>query len=383
MALGRSPSIIRPMSQTAIPCVMMRGGTSKGAYFRADDLPADPAIRDAVLLSVMGSPDDRQIDGMGGANPLTSKVGVVGRSEREGVDLEYLFVQVAVDEPRATTLQNCGNILAGVGQFAVEAGMIEGGDPETTLRVYMANSDSLCDVTFPSPDGQPQYDGEARIDGVPGAAAPVMINFLDMAGSLCGALLPTGNARDEVLGVPVTMIDNGMPVVCINAESLGRTGYESRDELNGDTQLKEQLEEIRLAIGGMMNLGDVAEKTVPKMTLVAPPQAGGAVCTRSFIPHDCHAAIGVFAAVSVATACAVEGSAAAEVAQLPEGSPKLMSVEHPTGEFSVEMELEGSAASPVIQRAALLRTARRLFEGSVLIPESVWDGHQSRPLAAE
>ncbi len=371
------------MRQTAIPCVWMRGGTSKGAYFLADDLPADEDLRNRILLSVMGSPDERQIDGMGGATSLTSKVAIVSRSEREGVDIEYRFVQVVVDEPRTSVLQNCGNILAGVGQFAVEQGLVKGGDPETTLRLYMVNSDSLCDVTFPSPGGVPQYDGDAMIDGVPGAAAPVMINFLDMAGSICGSLLPTGSVVDVIDGVPVTCIDNGMPVVLINAQSLGRTGYESRDELNADTELKERIESIRLQVGPMMSLGDVKEQTVPKMTLVAPPRTGGAICTRSFIPHDCHAAIGVFAAVSVATGCALEGSVAYELAELPEGSRKLVSVEHPTGEFSVEMEMEGDSKNPVIKRAALLRTARRLFEGRVLIPGTVWDGQQARPLAAE
>ena len=361
-------------SQTKIPCVLMRGGTSKGTYFLASDLPADESVRDDVLLSVMGSPDTRQIDGVGGANPLTSKVAVVKRSARDGVDLDYLFVQVVVDEPRTSTLQNCGNILAGVGQFAVEQGLVTSGDSETTVTIFLENSNSLADVTFPSRGGAPVYDGEARIDGVPGMSAPVMINFRDTEGSTCGALLPTGNLIDAVDGVEVTCIDNGMPVVLMAATDFGITGYESRETLNADSKLKARIEAIRLQISHQMNLGDVIGKTVPKMTLVASPRDGGTICTRSFIPHDCHAAIGVFAAVSVGTGCVIPGTVAHRVAETPEGDAKLMSVEHPTGEFSVEMEMEDANGMPKIKRAALLRTARRLFEGNVLIPSSIWDG---------
>jgi 4-oxalomesaconate tautomerase len=358
--------------QTKIPCVLMRGGTSKGPFFNAADLPGDPELRDQVLIAAMGSPDDRQIDGVGGADPLTSKVAIVKPSERDGVDLDYLFVQVVVDEPRASIKQNCGNMLAGVGAFAVEQGMIEARGDETTLTVFMENSGSLADVTFATPGGHPEYDGDARIDGVPGTASPVMTNFRGTEGSTCGALLPTGNLVDTVNGIEVTCIDNGMPCVIFEAAAVGRTGYETRDELNADTELKERVEELRYAVGPMMNLEDVGSLTVPKMTLVAPPRNGGAITTRSFIPHDCHAAIGVFAAVSVATACIMEGSTASRVAVVPEGLRKMFSVEHPTGEMSVEMEFEGSADNPTIKRAALLRTARRLFEGQILVSDSVW-----------
>ncbi len=258
--------------QTAIPCVMMRGGTSKGAYFLSTDLPADAAARDRVLLSVMGSPASRQIDGLGGANPLTSKVAVVGPSGLDGVDLDYLFVQVVVGEPRTSIMQNCGTILAGVGQFAVEQGLAKPDGAQTTLRVHMVNSGNIADVTFPTPGGTVSYEGDARIDGVPGTAAPVMIDFLDVAGSICGILLPTGQAVDEIDGIAVTCIDNGMPVVVLKATAMGCTGYESRDQLNGDDELKRRVEALRLKAGRMMGLGEVSEKTVPKMTLVAPPR---------------------------------------------------------------------------------------------------------------
>ena len=360
--------------QTKIPCVMMRGGTSKGTYFIASDLPKDEKLLEGILLSVMGSPDVRQIDGLGGADPLTSKVAIIQASEREGVNLDYLFIQVFVEEARMSTSQNCGNILAGVGPFAVENGLIKPNDPETTLTIYLENSDSIADVTFSTPGGVVKYDGEARIDGVPGTASPVMISFRDTEGSTCGSLLPTGNFVDTIDGVDVTCIDNGMPVVLFEATAMNRTGYESRENLNADVELKNWIEEIRLNIGRKMNLGDVKNKTVPKMTMVSPPQMGGAICTRSFIPHDCHAAIGVFAAVSVGTAIALPGTVAHRVGVIPSGTTKLVSVEHPTGEISVKMNIDETGGKTKVKKADILRTTRRLFEGQVLVPYGVWNG---------
>jgi 4-oxalomesaconate tautomerase len=367
----------RMTKQTRIPCVFMRGGTSKGPYFLADDLPAEAALRDAVLLSVMGSPDPRQIDGIGGADPLTSKVAIVSPSARDDADVDYLFAQVVVNEPKVDVSPNCGNMLAGVGPFAIEQRLVEAQDGETRVRIHMVNSGSLCDALIRTPGGEVAYDGEARIDGVPGTAAPIVLNFLDTAGSACGALLPTGRIRDEVEGVPVTCIDNGMPVVVIEAKALGRTGLESRDALNADDELKAKLEAIRLKVGPMMNLGDVKEKVVPKMTLIAPPTAGGAVTTRTFIPHVCHAAIGVLGAVSVATACVMPGSVAEGIAVVPDGDRKIMSVEHPTGEFTVQLDTKRGADGGIeVAGAGLLRTARRLFEGHALVPAKIWDGRK-------
>lgn len=367
--------------QTAIACLFMRGGTSRGPYFLQSELPADVALRDRVLLAAMGSPDARQIDGLGGADPLTSKVAIVNRSSRPGVDLEFLFAQVLINEARVDTTPNCGNMLAAVGPFALERGLVKAGDPETTLRILTVNTGMLCDVTLQTPGGRVTYEGDARIDGAPGTSAPIKINFLETAGSVCGKLLPTGRARDEFDGVPATCIDNGMPVVVIRAADLGRTGYESRDALNADTELKARLESIRLKAGAAMGLGDVTRKVIPKMTLIAPPRAGGSLCTRTFIPHDCHAAVGVLGAVTVATACVLDGSVAQGVAALAHGRSKLVSVEHPSGEFSVELELAADDAQTV-ERAALLRTARLIMRGEVMIPASVWDGKSSLRLAA-
>ena len=357
--------------QTAIRCMLMRGGTSKGAYFLADDLPRDKAARDRILLAAMGSPDPRQVDGVGGAHPLTSKVAIVSRAREPGIDIDFLFCQVSVDKPMVDTTPNCGNILAGVGPFAIERGLIKAGDPHTRVRVRTVNTGTIAELLIETPDGMVEYDGAARIDGVPGTAAPIAIDFLDAAGSVCGALLPTGRAVDRVAGVDVTLIDNGMPCVVLDAAAIGRTGHEPREVLDKDKELKARLEEIRLAAGPLMNLGDVGPKVVPKMILVSAPAAGGHVATRSFIPHECHSAIGVFAAVTVATACVLPGSPAARVARLPEGRVKTLSVEHPTGEFSVRLEVGGTQDKPVVERAGLLRTARRLFDGTIYVSATV------------
>ena len=340
----------------------MRGGTSKGGYFLKDDLPADTAERDAFLLRVMGSPDPRQIDGMGGADPLTSKVAVVSKSDRDGVDVDYLFLQVFVDQAIVTDAQNCGNILAGIGPFAIERGLVAATGDETSVAIYMVNTGQIAVATVSTPGGVVSYAGDARIDGVPGTSAPIPLEFRDTAGSSCGSLLPTGNAVDVVEGVRVTLIDNGMPCVVFKAEDVGMTGYETREALDADEVLKARIEAIRLIVGPMMNLGDVAEKSVPKMMLVAPPRGGGAVTVRSFIPRRAHASIGVLGAVSVATACLIEGSPAAEVAAVPEGLRKTMSVEHPTGETTCVMQLD--EAGQVVS-AAMLRTARKLMDGTV------------------
>jgi len=359
--------------QTAIPCYFMRGGSSKGLYFKADDLPTDEALRDAVLVAAMGT-DARQIDGAGGAHPLTSKVAIVSRSASSQADVDFLFAQIVVGEGRVDTTPNCGNMLAGVGPFALETGLFEAQDGETAVRINMLNSGNLCELLIQTPAGRVNYEGEARIDGVPGTSAPIVCNYLDVAGSVCGTLLPTGHVVDEIDGFKVTCIDNGMPVVVLRASDFGKSGYESREELDADTLLKQRLESVRLQVGPLMNLGDVTKKVVPKMSLIAPARAGGHVCTRTFIPHDCHAAIGVLGAVSVATACILPGSAAEGIATVPDGPIKQMSVEHPSGEFSVTLEVGGTPEQPSVLKAGLLRTARLIMRGEVCVPRAVWDG---------
>ena len=310
----------------------------------------------------MGSPDPRQIDGMGGADPLTSKVAVVSKSVRDGVHVDYLFLQVFVDQATVSDAQNCGNILAAVGPFAIERGLVEPTGEETRVSIFMENTGQIAVATIATPGGTVTYDGDARIDGVPGTASPIPLEFRDTAGSSCGALLPTGNAVDIVEGVACTMIDNGMPCVVMKASDVGFSGYETREQLEATIPIRAKLEKIRLAAGPLMNLGDVTQKSVPKMMLVAPPKQGGAVTVRSFIPHRAHASLGVLGAVSVATACLVEGSPAAAVASIPKGKVKTLSIEHPTGEMSCVLTLDDDGE---VATAALLRTARKLFDGKV------------------
>ncbi len=360
-------------NQVAVRCSVMRGGTSKGLYFVADDLPLDPAARDRFLLAAMGSPDVREIDGMGGGHPLTSKVAVVSRSVREGIDVDYLFLQVWPDRAEVSDQQNCGNILAGVGPFAIERGLVAAQHGVTPVSIYMVNTDSKATAVIETPGGIVNYAGTAAIDGVPGTHAPVLINFEDVAGSSCGALLPTGNPIDVVDGIEVTCIDNGMPVVCLTASDFGLTGYETPAELEANTELRARVESIRLAVGGLMNLGDVTNKTVPKMSLLAPARDGGLLSTRTFIPHRVHESIGVLGAVSVATACMLEGSVAARIAGLASIGDELeVVVEHPTGFFTVQMQVDVSSGQPVVTRSALLRTARMLMSGDVYVPEAAW-----------
>ena len=362
--------------QRGIPCVVMRGGTSRGLYFHTHDLPDNPVKRNAVLLAAMGSPDSRQIDGMGGAHPLTSKVAVIGPSARDDADIDYLFLQVVVDKAEVSDTQNCGNILAGVGPFAIEQGLVQAQDDTTLVRIHMVNTGAISIARVQTPDGIVEYAGDARIDGVPGTAAPVMLEFLDIAGSSCGALLPTGNVVDEIDGVYVTCIDNGMPVVVMRASDFDKTGYESPEELENDAVLKARVESIRIQVAGLMNLGDVSNKTVPKMSLVAPARHGGVITTRTFIPHRVHEAIGVLGAVSVATACLLPGSIAQKVSKLDVGAGEIsLDVEHPTGFFTVELVFAGNGNQIEVSRAALLRTARLLMRGTVMIPEGV--GEQS------
>ncbi len=358
--------------QTAIPCLVLRGGTSKGLYFHARDLPADEETRAAVLLAAMGSPDPRQIDGMGGGHPVTSKVAVISKSTHPDADVDYLFLQVVVNEARVDTSQNCGNILAGVGPFAIEEGIVKPAGAETDVRIHMVNTKSLAVARVQTPEGRVRYSGGARIDGVPGMHAPIPIDFLDVAGSSCGALLPTGKARDVVQGIEVTCIDNGMPVVVIRAADLGKTGYETPEELEKDAVLKHTVESIRLDAGQMMNLGDVTQKIIPKMCLIAAPRDGGAVSTRTFIPHRVHEAIGVFGAVSVATACVMPGSVAEGIAKVADTSN--IEVEHPTGYFTVSMDVSVKNGAVHVRRSALLRTARLLMRGEVYVPASTWAG---------
>lgn len=345
-----------------VRAMWMRGGTSKGGYFLRDELPSDTVARDTFLLKALGSPDIRQIDGMGGADPLTSKIAVVSASKRPDVDVDYLFLQVFVDRPVVADAQNCGNILAGVAPFAIERGLVTAQEGETSVTIYMENTGQVAVANVATPAGLVTYEGNARIDGVPGTSAPVPIEFKDTAGSSCGALLPTGQAMDVIEGIKVTMIDNGMPCVVMRASDMDITGEEDPEDLEANDALRSKLEAIRLTCGRLMNLGDVSQKSIPKMTMVSAPRDCGTISTRTFIPHRCHKSIGVLGAVSVATACLLEGSPAHELANTGSGTLRKLPIEHPTGEMTVVATLDDTGN---VTSAAILRTARKLMDGVV------------------
>jgi len=380
----RVPFTMTPCLETdlrAIPCTLMRGGTSRGPFFLASDLPQDIATRDRVLLAAMGSPDPRQIDGLGGAHPLTSKAGIVARGTPGQADLEFTFAQLQPHADTVDTTPNCGNMLAAVLPFAIERGLIAPQAGTTRARVLTRNTGMLCDITMQTPGHVPRFGGHARIDGVPGTAAPIVIDFLDTAGSVCRALLPTGRPIDTLVivdpldgrprSLPATLIDNGMPMVLMRASDLDRTAGESVADLNADSALKQRLEALRLVAGELMGLGNVADKSYPKMCLVAAPRAGGSIATRCFIPRVCHDAIGVLAAITVGTACVLPGTVAEGLAAVGPGPVHTLRVEHPTGDFAVELETDPAQPGSIL-RSALIRTARPIMRGEVLVPAGAW-----------
>ena len=371
------------MQQTAIPCVFMRGGTSKGPYFLADDLPSDPAMRDRVLLAVMGSPDVRQIDGLGGADSLTSKVAIVSKSSRPDADVDYLFAQVKIDRPFVDTAPNCGNMISGVGPFAIEKGLVPAQDGETIVRIYNVNTAAVVHAAVRTPGRQVQYEGDVAIDGVPGTGAPISLNFLDAVGSKTGKLLPTGRVRDEIEEIEVSCVDLAMPMVIARAADFGVTGYESKAELDANKPLLKRMEEVRLKAGELMGMGDVTGQVEPQFCLVAPPRHGHAITSRYFVPETCHAAHAVTGGLCLAAACVLPGSVTEGIAVLPPGPRRIIVIEHPSGTLGTEFELEGSAENPVIKRAAFVRTARKIMEGLVYVPGAVWSGHEAvRPAKA-
>ncbi|WP_306209207.1 4-oxalomesaconate tautomerase [Actinoplanes sp. RD1] len=350
--------------ETGVRCTMMRGGTSKGLYFEACDLPTGPAERNDLLVRLMGTPDPRQIDGLGGATSLTSKVAVVSRSPDRDADVDYLFLQLGVDDTTVSDRQNCGNILAGVGPFAVERGLVTAGKRETSVRIRMINSGSIAVATFPTPGGRPDYRGTTAIAGVPGAAAPVVLAFTNTEGSATGALLPTGNVYDVVEGIGATCVDNGMPVVVARADSFGLTGHEPHDVLTADTALGERIDVFRRKAAQLMGLGDVSASSVPKTVLIAAPADGGHLSTRSFIPVQPHSSLGVFAAISTVTGMLLPGAVGHDLAQGWATGDSRIDVEHPTGHLLIDVSVDTTRTPVHVVRSGVVRTARKLFDGT-------------------
>jgi len=351
------------MSTRAIPCVLMRGGTSRGPYFLSSDLPADSAARDEILLDVMGSGHELQVDGIGGGHPLTSKVAIVGASRVPGADVDYLFAQVNVRERFVDTSPNCGNLLAGVGPFALEAGLVAPSDGISTVRIYNVNTKKLIEARIQTPGGRVIYDGNTAIDGVPGTAAPIHLAFLNAAGAKTGQLLPTGSARDIIAGIEVSCVDAAMPIVACRAVDMGKTGYEPPAELNADLDFMRRLEALRREAGLRMGLGDVSRLVIPKPVLVARARGGGSLAGRYFMPHACHNAFATTGAVAVGTAAVTPRTVIADTAGTP-NLPTDIVIEHPSGTMQVHLERRAGEPAPV---AYLVRTARRLFEGRVLV----------------
>jgi 4-oxalomesaconate tautomerase len=357
------------LGHVAIPALLMRGGTSKGPYFKAEDLPADIAARDRVLLAAMGSPDPRQIDGLGGADTLTSKVAIVSKSTRPGVDVDYLFAQVDIPRAIVDTGPSCGNMLSGVGPFAIEMGMVAARDGETSVNIYDVNTQSRIEAVVQTPGGRVNYQGDAAIDGVPGTAAPIILNFMDAVGAKTGKMLPSGFAMEQINGIDVTCLDVCMPMVLMRATDLGLTGIEGRAEIDGNKELLARIEAIRMEAGRRMGFGDVSESVMPKVGLLSPPRGTGAITSRYLTPHKLHAAHAVTGAVCVATACLLEGSVAYDMAVRPGGNPCTIWIEHPTGMVDVRMDTSGAGPTLAVRKAGILRTARPIMLGQVLVPE--------------
>jgi 4-oxalomesaconate tautomerase len=364
--------------QTKIPCVIMRGGTSRGPFFLLSDLPADPATRDQVLLSAMGSPHDYQVDGIGGARSLTSKVAMISRSKQPGADVDYLFAQVLIDQPLVDTKPNCGNMLIAVGPFAIDAGLVPAKDPETVVRIYNVNTKTMVEAIVQTPGGKVTYEGDAAIDGVPGTAAPVGINFKGGIGSVTGKLLPTGKPLDVIDGVEVSCVDVAMPTIFMRAEDFGKTGHETPEELDADRALFARMEAIRRKAGTLMGMGDVSQAVVPKISLLSKPAHGGTITSRYFVPDACHKAHAVTGTVCVASACAIPGTVASTLVALPPAPQGVIKLEHPSGIIAIDFDADFTNGKQELRRAALIRTARRVFEGNVLVPEKIWAGDKSR-----
>jgi 2-methylaconitate cis-trans-isomerase PrpF len=341
----------------------MRGGTSRGPYFLSTDLPSDPAERDRVLIGVMGAGHELQVDGLGGGHPLTSKVAIVGRSRMPGADVDYLFAQVDVKNRRVDTSPNCGNMLAGVGPFAIEAGLAPAQDGASTVKIYNVNTKKIIEARIETPGGKVRYDGGQAIDGVPGTAAPIHLAFLDAAGSKTGKLLPTGSVRDTIQGIEVSCIDAAMPIMAVRAADLGVSGYEKPAEFAANIPFMQRLEALRIEAGVRMGIANAKDLVIPKPVLVAPARSGGSFAGRYFMPHSLHNAFATTGAVAAGTGAVTPGTVIAEIA----GTPKLPAdivIEHPTGTMQVRIEKRPGAEAPV---AYIVRTARRIFEGRVLV----------------
>lgn len=363
------------MTQTAIPFHLFRGGTSRGPYFNRADLPQDRETLAQVLLSVLGSGHALNIDGLGGGAAVTTKVAMLSRSDDPDADVDYFFAQVSVLDRTVDFKPTCGNILSAVGPAAIEMGLVKPAGDETRIRVLSTNTGARVEAVVQTPDGAVKYDGDAAIDGAPGTAAPIYLNFMDVVGSTCGALLPTGNLRDVIDGIAVTCMDVAMPMVIARAADFGLTGYETVEELDANRAFYDRMEPIRVEAGKRMGMGDVSGSVTPKFGLLAPPRDGGTVTARYFMPKNCHPTMAVTGSQCLASCVLTPGTVAEGLFVPPQGVPALVVIEHPSGSIDVTVDYENGADGFALRSAGLLRTARLLARGEVFVPQSVWQGH--------
>ena len=356
------------MPQLDLPCILMRGGTSKGPYFNAADLPSDRDSLARILIAAIGAGHPLNIDGIGGGSAVTTKVAILSQSDGAWADVDYFFAQVAVDKELVDFAPTCGNILAGVGPASLEMGLLPIGGDETRVRIRSVNTGTRVEAIVQTPGGAVTYEGDARIDGVPGSAAPVLLNFMNVTGSRTGRLLPTGQPVDLVDGVAVSCIDAAVPLMIARAEDLGMSGHESPGELDGNRALFSRMEALRLKAGELMGLGDVSKSVVPRMALLAAPRQGGSISARFFMPWAAHPAYSVTGAICTGACLLVPGTVAAGLAALADTRPTPVRIEHPGGAIDVVFDWQVKGGAFDLKSAGLLRTARKLFSGTVHVP---------------
>ncbi len=365
------------MDQTGIPFLFMRGGTSRGPYFRKDSLPDDQSTLSDVLIHLIGSGHPLNIDGIGGGNPVTTKVAILSNSDDQWADIDYFFAQVSVEDKQVDYRPTCGNILSGVGPAALEMGLIEPHETMTSINIKAVNTGARIIAKVPTPQGKVTYEGDTAIDGVPGVGAPIELQFLDVVGNLTGSLLPTGKLIDTIDSIPVTCMDVTMPMVIARAADFGLSGYESADKLNENRSFFERMETIRIEAGKRMGLGDVSNLVIPKVGLLAPAKSNGTICTRYFMPWKCHPSMAVTGSQCLASCVLTAGTIAHDMADIPTDIPARIILEHPSGQLEVIIDYKNESDGFKLYSAGLTRTARKLAEGHVFIPPRVWNSHQT------
>lgn len=361
------------MSQTPIPFLFLRGGTSRGPYFRRSDLPDDPDRLTQVLIAILGAGHPLNIDGIGGGASVTTKVAMLSSTKEAGHDIDYLFAQVAVDERSVDYRPTCGNILSGVGPAAIEMGLVEVRGETTSVRIRSVNTGARIESLVRTPKGRVAYEGETRIDGVPGSASPVRLSFMDTVGSLTGALLPTGKTCETIQGIEVTCMDVAMPVVMARAQDFDLSGYESGDDLNCRPELHAKMESLRIEAGKRMGLGDTSRSVVPKFALLAKARSGGTIAARYFTPWKCHPSMAVTGGQCIASCALTPGTVADDLVASVQENPASIRIEHPMGFFDLQMDYERKGGDIRIRSASLLRTARLLARGEIFVSRSIWD----------